>query len=70
MFDYAKLKGRITEVYGSQSAFAKAVGLTPQSMSHKLNNGVGFSQSDILKWCNLLIIPTDEIALYFFTIKV
>lgn len=69
MFNYSKLKGRIVEVYGTQNAFAKALGITPQNLSHKLNNGVGFSQLDILKWCELLKIPIGEIEQYFFCCK-
>lgn len=70
MFDYQKLKGRIVEKYGSQSAFANVIGLTKQSVSLKLNNGIGFSQSEVLHWCELLDIENDQISEYFFRIKV
>ena len=33
MFDYSKLKGKIKEVFGTQSAFAKAMGLSGVSLS-------------------------------------
>lgn len=70
MFDYSKLKGRIIEKYCTQNAFARAIMQTPQNLSHKLNNGVGFSQVEILQWCQLLDIPKSEIEQYFFTAKV
>lgn len=41
MFDYSKLKGKIKEVFGTQSAFAKAMGLSGVSLSSKLNNITG-----------------------------
>lgn len=70
MFDYSRLKGKIIEKYGTQNAFAAAVSMTPQNLSHKLNNGVGFGQSEILQWCQLLQIPANEIEKYFFKLKV
>ena len=39
-------------------------------MSLKLNNGIGFSQKEIVSWCNQLDIPIDSIPTYFFTRKV
>ena len=70
VFDYSKLRGRIVEKFGTQSKFADANGISDRSMSLKLNNGIGLSQNEILEWCNLLDIPTGEIPLYFFTVKV
>lgn len=66
-FDYRKLLGKIVEVMGSQASFAKAMGISERSMSLKLNSKVPFKQSEICKAVELLGIPEDEIALYFFT---
>lgn len=70
MFDYSKLKGKIKEVFGTQSAFAKAMGLSGVSLSSKLNNLTDFTQSEINKACELLGISFEFIPVYFFTEKV
>ena len=69
-FDYSKLKGRIVEKYGTQRRFAKANHISDRTMSLKLNNGIGLSQEEILKWCKLLDIETSDIPVYFFIQKV
>lgn len=69
-FDYSKLRGKIKEVFGTQSAFAKAMGLSGVTLSAKLNNTVAFTQAEINKACSLLKIPLEFIPVYFFTEKV
>lgn len=69
-FDYSRLKGRIIEKFGTQGKFALANRLSDRSMSLKLNNGIGLSQEEILKWCNMLEIDSKEIPAYFFKEKV
>lgn len=69
-FDYSKLKGRIIEKYETQGKFATANGISNRSMSLKLNNGIGLSQEEILRWCYMLDIDTSEISAYFFKQKV
>ncbi len=63
---YRKLRARIIEKYGTQEAFAKAFGISKNSFSLKMNGKAGFSQSDILKCCELLEIERSEIGDYFF----
>lgn len=70
IFDYSKLKGRIIEKFETQGKFAAAIQLSDRSMSLKLNNGIGLSQEEILKWCRLLDIKITDIPLYFFNEKV
>lgn len=70
MFDYAKLRGKIREVFGTQSKFAKAMNLSGVSLSAKLNNIVPFTQPEINRACELLSIPLEFIPVYFFTEKV
>lgn len=65
-FEYRKLKGRIVEKYGSQGAFAAALGTTDQTISRKMNAVTSFSTEDIKKWSELLNIKADEIGSYFF----
>lgn len=69
VFDYSKLKGRIIEKFKTQGKFAAVNQMSDRSMSLKLNNGIGLSQDEILKWCDLLDIKVSEIPLYFFTKK-
>ena len=64
---YNKLRGRIVEIYGTNTAFADKLGIAPQALSRKLTGNVGFSQTEVLKWCDLLQIEQDEIGVYFFT---
>ena len=45
-FDYSKLKGRIREIFDTQSAFAEAMGMSTTSLSAKLNNKIEFSQKE------------------------
>lgn len=68
--DYRKLKGKIKEVFDTQEAFAKAMGLSYTSINQKVNDKVEWSSSEIAKACNLLHIPLEEAHIYFFTQKV
>jgi len=68
-FDYRKLKGKIKEIFDTQDAFAKALGISNVSISFKLNNKAEFSQKEIDKASDLLKIKKEEIPLYFFTKK-
>ena len=64
-FDYAKLKGRIKEKYGTQEDFAKAIGITPT------NNGKEkWQQNENVKAARLLGISKKEIIEYFFNYEV
>lgn len=69
-FNYSKLKGRIKEKYGTQEAFAKAIGLTPSRFSFKINGKAKWKQDEIVKAVELLEISQDEIVEYFFNYKV
>lgn len=67
MFTYNKLKGRITELYGTQGNFAKKVGISKNSMSKKMTGKTEFSQNDIIQWSILLNLNKEEYGEYFFT---
>lgn len=69
-FDHRKLKGKIREIFGTQTAFADAMGLSCTSISAKLNGHTVFSQDEIYKASRLLGIPFAEIDAYFFTLEV
>ena len=65
-FDYSKLKGRIREICGTNTVFAKELGCSLNTLSAKLNNKNEFTQSDIIKSIRILNIKVDEISEYFF----
>lgn len=66
--DYSKLKGRMTEKSYTRERFAKALGISAVAFNQKLNHGTDFKQSEIKKAVELLDIPGDEIAAYFFDV--
>ena len=66
-YSYNKLKGRISEVFGTQERFAKEIGISPAALSARLNNITGFTQDEIAKACLALEIPAEQISPYFFT---
>ena len=63
---FPKLRGRIVEKFGSQSAFAEALKTTDVTVVNKLNGKSSFSLEDIVNWCNTLDITKDEVGSYFF----
>lgn len=69
-FAYDKLKGKIKEVFGTQEAFANALGIARTSLYSKLNNNTEFTQMEMLKALELLHLQKTEIDVYFFTPKV
>lgn len=68
--NYGKLIGRIIELYGTRSAFAKEMGWSDRTCSLKLNGKVDLKQAEIEKACELLNIAHGEIADVFFEQKV
>lgn len=69
-FNYNKLRGRIVEKFGCLKNFSDELSITYESLSKKLNNLIAVSQTDIIEWCQLLDIPTEEIGSYFFALEV
>ena len=70
VFDFSKLRGRIKEIYGTQTAFAIAMLMNEATLSNKLNNNVEFSPKEIIRACLLLSIELKDVNIYFFTLKV
>lgn len=66
MYSYSKLRGKITEVFGTQAALAEALGVSLVSVNKKLNGVTGFSQEDIEVWSKLLGISKVDYPDYFF----
>lgn len=69
-FDYSKLRGRIVERFGVQSAFAFALKMSESTLSGRLTNKSYFTAEEIVKACELLDIALSEVNEYFFTLKV
>ena len=65
-FNYAALRGKIIEKYGSQREFAKVLGFSEVSVTKKMNGKTEFSKSDMERWAELLDIKKSEIPKYFF----
>jgi hypothetical protein len=63
---YAKLRGRIKEVFGSQDAFAKEIGLDSSSVSAKLNNKTEWTRKQIIDAATALNLSVEDIPDYFF----
>ncbi len=63
---FPKLRGRIREMLGTEAALAKALGVSTQIVSRKLNGACQFKAKDIEQWCEVLEIPLKDAGLYFF----
>ena len=69
-YDYSKLTGKIKEIFGRQVAFAEAMGMGESTLSLKLNNRAEWSQAEMSKAMDLLLIDPADVRLYFFTHRV
>lgn len=66
---YDMLRGKIREVFKTETAFAAAMGMNPATLSAKLNNITPWKREEIEKACELLGIPIEQVHLYFFEKK-
>ncbi len=74
LLDYSLLRGRIRTYFGSEANFVKelqkrGVEMSAGSFSNKINCKSSFNQIEIIEICNLLGIPIEKAATYFFTKK-
>ena len=67
--DYRKLKGKIKEVFNSQAAFAKAMGMSYTALNQRLNGAIEWKAPEMVDACKLLGIPLEEAYLYFFCVE-
>ena len=67
---YAKLRGKIREIYGTNYIFAKEVGMHPSVLSSKLNGKYDWTRREIVNICSALDIPLEKAHAYFFSQKV
>ena len=67
-YDRRKLKGRVIEKFGSQGAFATALGVSENTVSKKFTGRLPITISDIEEWSKLLEIGTEEYPVYYFKV--
>lgn len=65
---YPKLRGAIREKFGTQEAFAKALGMHPTTLSAKLSGKTDWSRQEIEDASRLLELSAETIHSYFFAI--
>lgn len=65
MGPYKKLKLKIKEVFDTQEEFAKAMNMSRTSLNLRLNEGVEWRMSEIVKACELLGIPLEDAFQFF-----
>lgn len=65
-----KLAGRIIEKYGTQKAFAEALGMQQSTLSRLLTDGKDWRGSKLIQAIKLLEIPETEVNAYFFEPRV
>lgn len=70
MYDYTRLKKRISNNGFTQEQVAKALNISKGAFSQKINGIVAFSQDDVIAISKLLKIPKTKLYEYFFTLKV
>ena len=66
MRKFGRLREKYSEVFGTQQAFADAMGMDRATLSSKLNNKTEFTRSEMEKSCVLLGLSTENIPEYFF----
>lgn len=66
-FNRNKLRGRIVELYGTQTKFAKEVDSTQMGISIILTGRSNPNSETIYLWAKALKLQTEEIGEYFFT---
>lgn len=69
-YDYRRLRGLIKTRFNSESEFAKVLGMNRSTLSLKLSNERDFTRADIQRISKELLIPLDEVGVYFFTPEV
>lgn len=69
-YNYSKLRGKIREVYGTETKFAEAMSdmMSRQTLSTKLNGHYEWTQQEMHKVLKLLHEPISKAGIYFFSI--
>ena len=70
MTDTREMKAMLVRKGMTVEKTAKLIGISPQSMSYKLNNKREFTGTEIMKISEVLGLTNDEVFRIFFTDKV
>lgn len=65
-YNYSRLLGKMREKGLTQVNLGKIIGLSETSLNFSLNNKRDFRQDEMLKICEVLDIPIEEVDTYFF----
>lgn len=65
-YDYSELLGKLRSKKMTQEELARQIHLNPSTLNQKLNNKSEFSQSEMKAILNIIDVPIDKIAVYFF----
>ena len=65
-FNYAKLRGRIVEKCGTIQKATAESGIRSELFTDAFKGRRTFTQTEIATLCEILQIPGEEIAAYFF----
>lgn len=65
-YDYSKLLGRMREKGYTQVDVCKRIPMSETTLNLTLGNKRAFRQTEISKLCNILEIPLEDVAAYFF----
>ena len=63
---YPKLRGAIREKFGTQEAFASALGMSKTTLSSKLSGKTEWTRQEIEDACKVLSVPIADALDYFF----
>ena len=66
--NYNALRGKIREVFGTQEAFAAAMGMSNSTLTAKLKGRTDWRRADMERAMKVLDIPVAEVGLYFFAL--
>jgi hypothetical protein len=65
-FNFDKLVGRIIEKFKTRENFAAKVPMSIPTLINKLNGTVDFKRKEMLRFCELLDIPLEQIPKFFY----
>lgn len=68
--NYGSLLWEIDKKYDTRKAFCDEIGISTATLSRYMNGSSQMPTDVILKACEVLSIPKDEIGFYFFTLNV
>lgn len=63
---YKALRLKIMDVYDTQDAFAKAMGMSKCALSQRLSGKTAWKMADVSRACDKLHIPEEQAHVYFF----